>query len=80
MLEQIESQQTEQAESIIQISCSDFQRNPDGSWTAIRQINHCGAKGSRKLIPEGRVFGKGQMFMFGLDLAAFLEDQCGNKL
>jgi hypothetical protein len=77
MLEQVESQQAQQAESIIQISCGDFQGNPDGSWTATKQIDLVGSAGSQKLIPAGRRFARGEMYMFGLDLAAFLDKQCG---
>ena len=61
---------------ILQLSCSDFQRNPDGSWVTTRQINVSGPGGDQMLIGAGRQVTKGQMFIFGLDLAAILERQC----
>jgi hypothetical protein len=46
MQEQIESQRTEQAESIVLVSCTDFQHNPDGSCTTISRIDLVGPKDS----------------------------------
>ena len=63
-------------DAMLQLSNSDCQRNPDGSRFATRQINISGPEGDQILIGAGRHFTKGQMFIFGLDLAAVLERQC----
>ena len=63
--------------TFLQLSCGDFQRNPDGTWECTRQINIIGPGGEQRLIPAGRKFDKGQMFILGVDLAAVLQCQCG---
>ncbi|MDA0735016.1 MAG: hypothetical protein O2909_12470 [Chloroflexi bacterium] len=63
--------------AFLQLSCGDFQRNPDGTWESTRQIDLTGHGGDQMLIPAGRKFDKGQMFILGVDLAAVLQRQCG---
>ncbi|HEU0021973.1 MAG TPA: hypothetical protein VFR55_09935 [Dehalococcoidia bacterium] len=63
--------------TFLQLSCGDFQRNPDGTWETTRQLDLSGPGGAQMIIPAGRRFGKGQMFILGLDLAAVLQGQCG---
>lgn len=63
--------------TFLQLSCGDFRRNPDGTWESTRQIDIVGAGGEQMIIPSGRRFDKGQMFILGLDLAAVLQRQCG---
>jgi hypothetical protein len=61
----------------LQLSCGDFQHNPDGTWETTRQLDITGPGGEQKIVPAGRRFDKGQMFILGLDLAAVLQRQCG---
>ncbi len=63
-------------EVFIQISCNDFQRNEDGSWVTVRQLDVYCRQGQRKLLDAGRRFNRGQLSIFGLDLAALLEEHC----
>ena len=61
----------------IQLSCDDFKLNEDGSWVTTRGVEIDGPRGKQRLIPAGRTFSRGQMSIFGLDLAVVLEKQCG---
>jgi len=71
--------QTATAEALLLcLSCEDFRRTPDGSWITTRQINFSGPNGEQMLLAEGRQFKAGQMFIFGLDLAAVLERHCAS--
>ena len=59
--------------TLLRLSLADFQRNPDGSWITTRPITISGFGGKQTLVAAGRRFSNGQMFMFGLDLAAILD-------
>ena len=62
--------------TLLRLSLTDFQRNADGSWITTRPITIRGPGGKQTLVAVDRRFSKGQMFMFGLDLAAILDQQC----
>jgi hypothetical protein len=50
--------------------CSDFERNPDGSWSPIREVNINGVViGTGAAINLGTSFG-------GIDLAQTLNERC----
>ncbi|MGA8172543.1 MAG: hypothetical protein WB816_17170 [Methylocystis sp.] len=59
------------------ISCRDFRRNPDGSWSPIRRVTIVGPHGPFSVTP-------GQIFWiqlqgttnYGVNIAEILDDQC----
>jgi hypothetical protein len=57
-----------------ELPCDSFQKNPDGSWTAIHSASVPGA-GRYFNVRDGAVFRPGAAFM-GLDLAAELDQKC----
>ena len=59
----------------IQLALDDFQRTEDGSWITTKQVDTVGPGEPQRLLPGGRRFTRGQMTIFGLDLAAILEKQ-----
>jgi hypothetical protein len=61
---------------LFQLTCDDFRRNADGSWVTTRQINIQGPGGEQMVLAADRRFERGQMFLFGLDLAATLDKHC----
>ncbi len=58
---------------LVQICRDDFRLQDDGSWITTREITINGHGGTQRLIKAGREFKKGELSMFGLDLAAVLE-------
>ena len=64
------------AQVLIQLTSDDFSRNDDGSWQTVREVLITGDKENQRLIKEGKVFGKGELMIFGLDLAAILDRHC----
>ncbi len=58
---------------LVQLSIDDFLRNDDGTWVSVREVVITGPAETQTLIKEGRQFGKGEMMLFGMDLAAILE-------
>lgn len=61
--------------TLLRLSLANFNRNADGSWITTKPINISGPGGKQTLVAAGRRFSVGQMFMFGMDLAAILERQ-----
>ena len=61
---------------LFRLTCADFRQNPDGSWTTTRQINLDGPGGSQMVLAADRRFERGELFLFGLDLAATLDKYC----
>lgn len=61
--------------TLLRLSLADFHRNADGFWITTKPITISGPGGKQILIGAGRRFSKGQMFLFGLDLAAILDRQ-----
>jgi len=55
--------------------CSQFRKNPDGSWTSIDAVFIEGPNGKINVGP-GMTFRQGALFL-GLDLAAWLDSNCG---
>jgi hypothetical protein len=52
------------------LSCGDFDRNPDGSWSPVREVTVNGVTlGTGAPINQGMSFG-------GIDLAATLNERC----
>ena len=56
------------------VACDPFQKNPDGSWSPLRQVVIAGPNGPVTVSP-GMSFWSGVAFM-GIDLALRLEQQC----
>ena len=54
--------------------CSDFRRNPDGSWTCIVQTKIAGYAAVID-VNQGTIFWKGQL-VNGLSLVGWLEKNC----
>lgn len=73
MVQVAESGRATDEKMLLQISSSDFRRDPDGTWEVVRPLAVSGPGGDHVLVAAGRRFGKGQMFMFGLDVAVILE-------
>jgi hypothetical protein len=61
---------------LFQLTCADFRRNPDGSWITTRQINLKEPGGTQMALAADRRFERGELFLFGLDLAATLDKYC----
>ena len=61
--------------AFIQLVLDDFKRAEDGSWITTRQIDIIGRGEPQRLLADGHRFTRGQMTIFGLDLAAILEKQ-----
>lgn len=80
MLKQVEEittqrneQEIRQPHVFIQLSSDDFRRTDDGSWVTTREILITGATENQRMIKEGKEFKKGDLTLFGLDLAAILD-------
>ena len=56
------------------VPCDAFQKNPDGSWSPVRQVVIAGPNGQVTVSP-GASFWSGVAYM-GIDLASRLEQQC----
>jgi hypothetical protein len=56
------------------LTCSDFQRNPDGAWTPSHEIT-LRRQGLIVTLKPGEVFGAGTTII-GLPLADMLDKQC----
>jgi hypothetical protein len=56
------------------LTCSDFQRNPDGAWTPAHEIT-LRRQGLIVTLKPGEVFGAGTTII-GLPLADMLDKQC----
>ena len=56
------------------VPCDAFQKNPDGSWSSVRQVVIAGPNGPVTVNP-GTSYWVGVAFM-GIDLASRLEQQC----
>lgn len=56
------------------LKCSDFHRNPEGTWNAVRPVTITGPSGSQS-FREYAFFPPGAMFV-GLDVGGTLEDKC----
>jgi hypothetical protein len=69
-------EEADQQRSFVQISIDDFLKNDDGTWVAVKEVVITGPSEAQTLIKEGRQFGKGEMMLFGMDLAAILERHC----
>jgi hypothetical protein len=55
-------------------NCSDFHRNPDGSWISVRDVTISGPSGSASYHPYA--FFPPHVAFVGLDVADILEQQC----
>lgn len=60
----------------IQLSSDDFRRTDDGSWVTTREILITGETETQRMIKEGKEFKRGDLTLFGLDLAAVLDKHC----
>ncbi len=58
---------------LVRLSGEDFRRNENDPWVAVREILITGPTETQPLIKEGREFKKGDLTIFGVDLAAMLE-------
>jgi len=58
-----------------QFNCADFQRNPDGSWSPVRQMTILNDNGGRVSMVPGVTFKEGTKFV-GVDYGAILNRQC----
>jgi hypothetical protein len=56
------------------VPCDAFRKNPDGSWSPVRQVVIAGPNGPVTVNP-GTSYWVGVAFM-GIDLASRLEQQC----
>jgi hypothetical protein len=56
------------------LNCSDFHRNPEGTWTAVRPVTISGPSGSASFGAYA-FFPPGAKFV-GLDVGNTLEDKC----
>jgi hypothetical protein len=62
---------------LLQIRWDDFRQEEDGSWVTTREIVIDGPGGTDRLIKADRGFKRGEMSVFGIDLAALLEKHLG---
>jgi len=60
------------------MQCSDFHRNPDGTWTCVVQTKIAGYAAVVDVNP-GTIFKKGQL-VNGLSLVEWLDKNCTQKL
>jgi hypothetical protein len=58
-----------------QLDCADFQRNPDGSWSPLRQMTIPNLNGGRVSMGPSVTFKEGTKFV-GVDLGSILNRQC----
>ena len=56
------------------VPCDAFQKNPDGSWSSVRQVVIAGPNGQVTVSPGTSVW-SGVAFM-GIDLGSRLDQQC----
>lgn len=61
----------------LKLNCADYQRNPDGSWTPVRQVtinypNGIVVLGTNVSFPAHGTY-------MGLELAPMLDQQCPSK-
>ena len=67
--------EAEQANTVDDPNCSDFRKNPDGSWEPVRRVTITGPSGKIN-IKSGATLRSGVQFK-GLDLAEWLDKNCG---
>lgn len=61
----------------VKILCNAFQRNPDGSWTSIRNSDIQTPSATVRINP-GILFKKG-MIQWGIDIVKALEESCADN-
>lgn len=66
--------QAQQPTGQMELNCSQFTRNPDGSWSVKQPLELFSDNGRVRIMP-GPPFKPGQSFG-GLDIAQMLEEQC----